>query len=280
MDHRPTATYAEFIALMPWPSRLRAAARDIALRGLALGRRIDADTNWIRFPYYHHVFEDERRGFARQLDYLGNFGEFISLDAAVSVLESGDVIDGRYFCITFDDGFKSCLTGAAPILAERNIPAVFYVVTGLVGRSLPPDDATARRVFGFKGKDTALDFLSWDDCRALMESGMTIGSHSHTHAALAELEADAAATEMRESKAAIERELGVACHHFCTPYGLPGADGHANRVPAIAREAGYRSFVTGQRGPTRRGDDVFRLKRDHMLASWGNHQLRYFLSLP
>ena len=38
---RPTTTYAEFTALDPWHAPLRAAARDVALRALAVGRRID-----------------------------------------------------------------------------------------------------------------------------------------------------------------------------------------------------------------------------------------------
>ena len=280
MGQRPTTTYTEFTALIPWHGRLRAVARDLAVRGLALGRRIDAGDNWVRIPYYHHVFEDERRGFARQLDYLRNFGAFISLDQAVSLLESGDAIDGRYFCVTFDDGFKNCLTGALPILAERDISATFYVVTDLIGRSLSADDPIARRVFGFRGRDTTLDFLSWDDCRTMVGDGMHIGSHSRSHANLAAMTTPAAEAEMRQSKAAIEREVGTACHHFCAPYGMRGVDFRTDRDPALAREAGYRSFGTGLRGPTRQGDDAFALKRDHMLARWSNHQLRYFLSLP
>lgn len=277
---RPTTTYAQFTAGASWRAPLRAALRDAALRVLAFGRHVDGTSNWIRFPYYHHVFSDERAGFARQLDFLARFGDFIALDDAVALIESGDVIDGRYFCVSFDDGLKSCLNGALPILAERAIPAAFYVVTDMIGRTLAPDEETARAVFGFKGTDSALAFLTWDDCRTMARSGMTIASHGRRHARLTELAPDAALAEMTQSKEAIEAELGAECRHFCPPYGIPERDVDLERDGALARRAGYRSMAIGWRGATRQGDDPFRLRRDHLIAGWGLHQVRYFLSLP
>jgi peptidoglycan/xylan/chitin deacetylase (PgdA/CDA1 family) len=276
----PTRLYSEFVAAVPTGLRTRWAARDFALRALSLSRRVDRENDWIRFPYYHHVFDDERAGFARQLDYYARFGEFVSLSDAVALLESGAAIDGRYFCITFDDGFKSCVTGAAPILAERGVPATFYLVTGLMGRSLTPDDEIARDVFAFAGKATTLDFLTWDDCRGMTRAGMSFGSHTTTHARLAALAPAAAADELRFSRQEIESELGRDCTDFCAPYGIPETDFDRARDGELARDAGYRSFATGTRGPTRRGADPFLLNRDHVLANWGNHQLRYFMSLP
>lgn len=275
---RPTRTYGEWTALMTVQDRLRSRGRDMALRGLAIGRRIERTSNWIRFPYYHHVFEDERAGFADQLAYLRNFGQFISLDDAVGLLEKADPIDGRYFCLTFDDGLKSCLDGALPLLAESDISATFYVVTSLVGEKLAPDTSVARETFGFKGDETTLDFMSWDDCRQLSQCGMTIGSHTRTHARLAALTVEQARRELGESKAEIERQMGTECRHFCAPYGLPDRDFDGIRHARLAKEAGYGSFATSRRGATLGGDDPFQLRRDHLLASWGRHQLRYFLS--
>lgn len=279
MEYRPTRLHSEFIATVPGQIRARWALRDLALRALALTRRVDAG-DWIRFPFYHHVFDDERADFARQLDYFSGFGEFISLSDAVALLDSGERIDGRYFCLTFDDGFKSCLSGATPILAERGISATFYLVTGLMGRSLAPEDSIARDVFAFAGKGTTLDFLTWDDCREMERAGMRFGSHTTSHARLSALDPDTVETELRDSKQAIESELGRDCDHFCAPYGIAGHDFDPARDGALARAAGYRSFATGTRGPMRRGADPLALKRDHIVANWGNHQLRYFMSLP
>lgn len=277
MPQRPTSTYAEFIVRTPWQSRVRNAVRDLAIRALATGRTIGG-SGWVRFVYYHHVFSDEQAGFARQLRFLANAGEFLSVDDATSVVAGTRPADGRYFCIGFDDGLKSCATGALPVLAELRVPAVFYVVSDLIGRAFEADDSVARDTFGFQGRDTALDFMSWDDCRALAAAGMTVGSHSRSHAKLVQLDRTHALAEITDSKRAIEGALGVACRHFCAPYGLPGAHYDAARDPALARQVGYASFASGVRGAMTPGGDPFALKRDHLLANWGEHQLRYFLS--
>ena len=136
---QPVRTYAEFGSHSGGSEQFRAMARDAAVLALSIGRSINATSGWIRFPYYHHVFDDERHGFTRQLNYLRGFGEFISLDDAVGLLISGKAIDGRYFCITFDDGFKNCLTNAVPILLDKGAPAAFFMTTGYIDSDLEKD---------------------------------------------------------------------------------------------------------------------------------------------
>ena len=278
MEVNATRTYDEWTARLSLAEKSKALVRDGVLRLLGAGRRIDASSNWIRFIYYHHVFDDERAGFLRQLRHLGNFGQFLSLGDAAGMLENDTPIDGRYFCLTFDDGFKSCISGALPILAEQGIPAAFYLVTSMIGVNLAPGDGKARCVFGFKGKDTSLEFLTWDDCRAMIDAGMTIGSHTHTHLRMADADAAPVATEMAESKTEIESRLGMSCNHFCAPYGIPGVDFDLSLQGQMAQAAGYRSFATGKRGVTRMGGDPYAILRDQILAGWGDHQLNYFLS--
>ena len=266
--------YAEFSAGRPWKARLRDVVRDAAV--CALGLRPSAATgSWLRFPYYHHVFDDECRGFSRQLDFMAAHGEFLSLDDAVALLAGGGPIEGRYFCITFDDGLGGCRR-AVEILSERSIPAAFYVTADYMGRSLPPTDPAAR-TFGFRGRHSDLDFLSWDECRSMAAAGMIIGSHTCTHARLVELDDAGVEAELARSKAVVETELGQPCHHFCAPWGMPHSHYRPDRDPMIARKLGYRSFASGVRGAMRAGDDVFSLTRDHLLANWSVLQLRHFL---
>lgn len=274
---RPTRTYREFTALTPLKARARDLARTTALRVMSLGRNIEATTNWLRFPFYHHVFDDERQGFQAQLDRLGTIGEFISMNDALSLIDGTFPLDGRYFCLSFDDGLKSCFTDAFPILAEREIPAIFYLVSDLIGKSLQPDDPVARQVFGFKGAGTTLDFMSWDDCREMKENGMALGSHTCSHINMLASDPETVRREMQQSKAAIEAQVG-ACDHFCPPYGIPGVHYDPTRDIALARDCGYRSLVSGARGANHAGDDPFAIRRDQLLANWGSYQLDYFLS--
>lgn len=272
----PVATYRQHAAGNSWWQRARAPLRDAAVTVLSAFRTVPTGENWIRFPYYHHVYQDERARFARQLSYLRNLGEFVSIDDAVSLLESSAPLDGRYFCITFDDGFRSCLDGAVPVLVDHGAPAAFFVPTQFIGTSIR-DDAELIRSFYPHGR-ILVEFLGWDDCRQMAAAGMTIGSHTVTHARLADLSADQVEHELRRSKQVIEQQMGVPCEHFAVPLGRAGIHFLPDRDPALAAGAGYRSFLTGDRGSARRRGTPLAIERDHVLAGWRTDQLRYFLS--
>ncbi len=146
---------------------LQLGIRDCAVFGLSLGRSIANTTGWVRFPYYHHVFDDEQAGFARQLKYMRRFGDFISLDDTPQLLGSGNPVEGRYFCITFDDGFKNRATHAVPILLDHRAPGAFYQATDYIGSDI---EADRDKLPGFFDHGQSLmEFLNWQDCRDMVE---------------------------------------------------------------------------------------------------------------
>lgn len=255
-------------------TKIRTTLRDLSVSVLSLNRSIDNSSGWIRFPYYHHVFEDERRGFERQLDYLGNNGDFIPLDKAVELLESNEAISGRFFCITFDDGLRCCYDHALPILTEREIPATFFIVTGNTADTSIGETRICRQLH--PGLPYSYEYLTWSECAEMLKAGMTIGSHTCSHAKLNDLNADEIRCQLAESKEAIEKKLEVECKHFACPWGI--STYFDNRAMDIAKEVGYRSFLMAQRGKSQVGSSPFAVRRDHMYAYWSNSQLRYFLS--
>jgi peptidoglycan/xylan/chitin deacetylase (PgdA/CDA1 family) len=273
----PVTNFREFESHIGFGKKLRTRVRDLTILSLSIGRSIGGQPGSIRFPYYHHVFDDECRGFSRQLDFFRRHGEFLSIDEAVKLLASGDPIDGNYFCITFDDGFKNNATNAVPILVEKEVPAAFFIVTGLIGTDYQKD--RDRLLKFYDHGQILMEFLDWADCRQMVSAGMTIGSHTVNHARLSELDTAGASEEMAKSKSAIEENLGQSCEHFCIPFGLPDRDFNFHRDPRLASKSGYRSLLTAQRGANRMGSTPFFIKRDHTLANWGNYQLRYFFSL-
>jgi peptidoglycan/xylan/chitin deacetylase (PgdA/CDA1 family) len=272
----PALRFRDFGGRPSLISRFRNIARDGSILALSAGRSIARTSDWIRFPYYHHVFDDECHGFSRQLKYLKNFGDFISLDDAVAMLESGNDIKGRYFCITFDDGFKNCEANAMPILLDHGAPAAFFLATDYIGTDIEADREHLLDFFGHR--QTLVEFLTWSDCRRMIDSGMTIGSHTVHHARLADLQAEEVLKELIDSKAVIEEHLGIICEHFCYPFGISNNDFLPERDPGLAHQAGYRSVSTGSRGAMRQGASQYMIQRDHILANWSNFQLRYFLS--
>ena len=268
-------TYRQFRAGESPRERVRTVIRDSAVNVLAKRRTVPL-SNWIRFPYYHHVFDDQRVGFEAHLRWMKNLATPISLDDAVVMLADDAGIDGRYFCVTFDDGYKNCITNALPILAGLGIPAAFFIPVAFVGAG------TEERNIALLGRIAAYDrslteFLDWDDCRRLLAEGMTIGSHSVSHPRLIDLSASEVEHELVASKQAIEGQLGVECRHFSCPKGRPGLDFVVDRDPHIAAQLGYRSFLTTRRGTAHQRLPML-IHRDHMVASWSVDQLRYFFS--
>lgn len=120
---------------------------------------------------------------------------------------------------TFDDGFKSTVTQAAPTLAEFGYSGTSYVVTDCIGMTTTPNTCQADR-------DTA--YMSWDDVASLQNTyGWEIGSHTKTHPYLAtsdpsdqpqEITKDQMIQELALSKQALNAR-GYAADSFATPYG-------------------------------------------------------------
>jgi len=83
-------------------------------------------------------------------------------------------------------------------------------------------------------------YMGWDQLRELAASPLiTIGSHTRTHPQLDTLGWEAQRSEIADSRAALEAQLGIAIEHFCFPYGRF----NAASLDLVAL-AGYRSATT------------------------------------
>lgn len=84
---------------------------------------------------YHGVSDPAT--FAGQLDRLLAIARPVSLDDVEEALARGAPLPGRAVLITFDDGERSLLEHGLPLLRERGVPAVAYVVASLIGTNTP-----------------------------------------------------------------------------------------------------------------------------------------------
>lgn len=104
--------------------------------------------------------------------------------------------------------------------------------------------------------------MNWEELRGLAADPLvTIGGHTRRHYSLAKLSESEVRSEMAESVARIERELGRPCRHFAYPFGDETAAGA--REFAIARELGFATAVTTRKGLVRplHGDTLTALPR-------------------
>ena len=89
-----------------------------------------------------------------------------------------------------------------------------------------------------------------------VQAGHEVGSHTLDHADLPRLDGADAARQIQLSRERLEALTGAAVTAFCYPYGhyLP-------EHVTMAREAGYESATTTDRGRVHGGEDFLELPR-------------------
>jgi peptidoglycan/xylan/chitin deacetylase (PgdA/CDA1 family) len=114
------------------------------------------------------------------------------------------------------------------------VPATVFVCTGFADDGRPLRIAELRD--DVDAAPSEFETLRWDELRELSERGVEIGSHTVSHAHLPTLGGDELQRELRDSRAQIEDELGLACRYVAYPFGE-----HDPRVRRAAEQAGYEA---------------------------------------
>lgn len=142
--------------------------------------------------------------FQRQLDVLERRFRLLPLDSALAQAASRD--ERPPAALTFDDAYGNFAEIVWPILRERRIPAILYVPIGFVRGDSPAPI-----------RGTRLRACSWSELRELAREGLEIGSHGVDHLNLRRASTTNLTRELTESRATLERELGVKVRSFCYP---------------------------------------------------------------
>ncbi len=145
--------------------------------------------------------------------------------------------DQRAVAITFDDGYRSVVTLAGPILNRFDIRATVFLPTDFVGAG-PIAWPRINRWLETDHRDE-LETMSWQDARRLRDRGWEIGSHTRSHPRLTELPNDQLDEELVGSRTTCEQSLGVPCTALAFPFG-----DHDERVVSAAAAAGYSAAAT------------------------------------
>lgn len=220
---------------------------------------------------YHGI--DDPAGFERQLEHLRRTASPVSLDELCDSIAGRRGLPRRAVMITFDDGDRTVLDVAMPMLRERGLPAVAFVVAGLLDTDTPlwtteaaelaPVDGSAadhasratRFVRELKQlpdheRLSSIDLLRADSPRApftsrqlrreelpvLESAGISIGNHSLTHPCLSRCQKVKIETEVRTAHDVLAAATGTAPRAFAYP------DGDRDpRVRAVVQEAGYEA---------------------------------------
>lgn len=157
----------------------------------------------------------------------------------------------RDVVITFDDGGRSLLDCALPVLKEFSAPATMFVITGFVGR-----------------RGEKMDFLSWDDLDTVAAEGIDVGSHGSRHHPLIGTDGDEIRRDLAEAAATFARH-GFAPRTFAYPYGR-----RSDAAKDAVRAAGFEAAFMIKQG----GRDAFELRRRLFTLSEPDSLARFFMS--
>ena len=145
--------------------------------------------------------------------------------------------------LTFDDGLVDNLETLAPLLAELEVPATVFVVSGWLGKPHPA--ATWTRI------------LTAEELRALRAAGLEIGAHSVTHPDLSVLSYEQARDELADCKRQLEEVLEEPLEVAAYPFGRA-----TEETARACRDVGFRAACAA----TGRGNwaDPYLLPRQDM----------------
>ncbi len=178
--------------------------------------------------------------FDEQMAHLADVGTAVDLDELLGESsESGSSdrpeLTGRV-AVTFDDGTSDFIDHALPSLVHHRIPATYYIATDFIERQQPfPNDGHP---------------MSWSGLAEALSTGLvTVGSHTHSHAVMANLDPTTADQELARAVGLIQDRLGVSPDHFAYPKGVFGGDAIEQLVANYHHTAALADSRTFQ--PTR-----------------------------
>jgi peptidoglycan/xylan/chitin deacetylase (PgdA/CDA1 family) len=182
---------------------------------------------------YHKIARFELGGtwmppgrFAAHIDYLLDSGySFIGESEFLRVLDGERPPGSKEILLTFDDGYRDLALNAAPVLRDRGIPALIFIVTSYIGR----DNDWELRLPWRRSRH-----LDVDEMKILSDSQFSFGSHTMTHRDLTKLAAEELKEELAGSREYLCSMLGADIKTLSYPFGR--AD---RRVREAAEKAGY-----------------------------------------
>jgi len=187
---------------------------------------------------YHRFGEDrypstsiQLAQFDAQLDYLEENGfQVWPLQRIIDHIQREEQLPDRTIAITIDDAYRSVYEHAWPRLNARGWPFTVFVSTDQVDR--------AQR-----------EFMSWEQMRAMQQTGVHFANHTASHDSMARQPAgedDAAweqrvRTDIERAQQRLREELGAAMEReprlFAYPYGEYDA-----RAAALVAHLGFVGF--------------------------------------
>jgi peptidoglycan/xylan/chitin deacetylase (PgdA/CDA1 family) len=139
--------------------------------------------------------------------YLSEHHHVMALPDMITALKSGRKLPDKAVAITFDDGYANILDNADPILKRFNFPYTIFINPKQIG--------------------TRQNQLSWNQVKAMAETGVSFANHTNTHHHMLTREEGESeqqwlarnTQDVIDAEQKIAEELGYSLKLFAYPYG-------------------------------------------------------------
>ncbi|HEV8629907.1 MAG TPA: polysaccharide deacetylase family protein [Thermoanaerobaculia bacterium] len=293
------------------PPRLRPAVDALLARSPAQGLFRRRAAGRLTVLAYHCVDDGDR--FAAQLDELLASGHNpLTLDDTLAALAGQRTLPRRALLVSFDDGDRSILEAGLPALRARGVPAVAFVVAGLVDGTRPPWWVEAEAWLASGGRSPLLEGqeapaaarllkklpdavrrqaleelrqtatascppvpqLTSAELQQLTSGGVAVGNHTWSHPCLPRCDDAVLRDEVVRAHERLTAILGAPPRAFAYPNG-----DYDPRAAGLLAELGYgAAFLFDHRHARPRGGDRFRVSRLRVAATTSRDRFRIILS--
>ncbi len=187
------------------------------------------------------------KAFEEQMRYLkANGFRVINLKQFVEFVSLKRQLPQKSVLLTFDDGYRSFLQFAYPVLKELDFTATLFVYTDYLG--------------------AGGNAFSWADLKKLAAEGFDVQAHSKSHGDMVRAANESAGeyerrleTELTQPKALFQKNLGFEPTILAYPYGRQD-----DTVVRRTRERGYAAAFTVRRQGSPSFVDPLRIHRSQI----------------
>lgn len=222
---------------------------------------IESDTE-IAFPIlmYHSLAESEGNTlkvppveFKEHLQWLKDNDYYtLTPEEAYIVLTENKKPAEKIVWLTLDDGYLNNYTDGFPLFKEMKMKATINYITSKIESS---------------------SYFNLKQMKEMSQSDeVNVESHTVTHLDLTTLDDTQLTSELKDSKAWLDKELKQDTSLLCYPAGR-----YDERSQKIAEELGYKMAVTTEPGYAKKSDGLFALKRVRISPGYSGEAFGQFV---
>ncbi len=209
--------------------------------------------------FAYHRFGDSRypstnieiKLFRQHLQYLKDSSFIVmTMGEALTYLRTPEQsYHSKVIVLSVDDGYKSFLTGAMPLLREYGYKATLFINTESVGGG---------------------SYLNWQELKQLMNEGIEIGNHSHAHPYFLDIPEVERKKRFEEdlnmSRKLFMENLNIDPDLYVYPYGE-----YDRRMQEVLRSEGFRCALAQNSGVVYGGCDQYAMPRFPVAGVFGSY---------